>query len=93
MAAIDEFLTHQFVERLGWTLFHFLWQGALIALILLVTLRILHRYSPNARYLATGFALMSMVIIPVVTFVITGNARAKAAGSSFSPTHRRSLWP
>lgn len=38
------------VERLGWTLVHFLWQGALVALLLAVLLALMHRAVAGALY-------------------------------------------
>lgn len=65
-----EILTNsKMVENLGWTLLHSLWQIALIALVLFLLLRVLRRFSANARYLVSVFALAFAVILPVSTFV------------------------
>ncbi len=54
------------VPALGWTLAHFLWQGALVALVLQLFLRTCR--TARARHdLALG-ALVLMAILPVVTF-------------------------
>ncbi len=58
------------VECLGWTLVHFLWQGAAIALLLAVGLRLLRRGPSSHRYLAGCAALLLMVIAPGITFQI-----------------------
>jgi beta-lactamase regulating signal transducer with metallopeptidase domain len=57
------------VENLGWTLLHSLWQIALVAFILFLLLRVLQKFSANARYLASVFALAFALVLPVVTFV------------------------
>ncbi len=56
--------------RLGWALVHFLWQGALVALLLRVTLVVLQRRSPNARYLAACAAMLCLVALPIATSIM-----------------------
>jgi ankyrin repeat protein/beta-lactamase regulating signal transducer with metallopeptidase domain len=58
------------VERLGWVLIHFLWQGAGIALLLAVALRLLTRASSHLRYVAIGSALLLCAVMPVVTWIL-----------------------
>lgn len=68
------------VEPLGWTLLHFLWQGAAIALVLCVTLRQLRHAGANARYLAATTALALMALCPVLTLgVLTSRSGTVAA--------------
>ena len=57
------------VEALGWTLFHFLWQGALVALMLALARVALKRRAANLRYLASCAAMLLMLALPVITFV------------------------
>ena len=55
------------LESLGWALLHLLWQGALVAVVLALALRMLGRRAANARYgLACG-ALVMMLVLPVAT--------------------------
>jgi beta-lactamase regulating signal transducer with metallopeptidase domain len=63
------FIDSKFIENLGWTLVHSVWQIALVAFILFVLLRVLQRFSANARYLVAVFALALAVALPVATFV------------------------
>ncbi len=56
------------VAALGWTLLHFCWQGAAIAVVLWCALSLLHKRSSQSRYLAACAALLLMVAAPVVTF-------------------------
>src|SRR5262245_22282275 len=69
---ISDWLAAQFtgptVEILGWTLVHFLWQGAAIALVLAAALRGLRRSTPQARYLVACAALAAMAVCPAATF-------------------------
>jgi TonB family protein len=55
-------------HALGWTLLHFLWQGALVALILACILSLLSGRSAQHRYLAACCALALIVALPLVTF-------------------------
>ena len=59
---------HTLVESLGWTLLHFLWQGALIALVLWLLLAGLAGVSARKRYLLRCAAFALMVLSPALTF-------------------------
>ena len=65
-----QFLASQpWVERLGWTLLHFLWQGIVIAALHAVAPRWLARASgPNTRYVLACAALAAMMAAPVFTW-------------------------
>src|SRR4030095_13620530 len=58
------------IEVLGWTLIHFTWQGALVALSLAGVLRMLRGSSTNSRYAATCLALLLMSSLPLFTLSI-----------------------
>ena len=71
MNALRLFLLSPLVERLGWGLLHFLWQGAVIAALLAVALRVLRNRSPNARYLAGWVALAAMACaVPLTAWLV-----------------------
>lgn len=57
------------VERLGWTLVHFLWQGTLIALLLAVLMVLMSGASAAARYVVSCTALVLCVAAVVITFL------------------------
>jgi beta-lactamase regulating signal transducer with metallopeptidase domain len=59
-------MTHHW-EALGWTLVHFLWQGAAIALVYRVADIALARRSANARYVLALGALLGMFAVSVGT--------------------------
>ena len=61
-------MTHHW-EALGWTLVHFLWQGAAIALVYRVVDMALARRSANARYVLALGALLGMLAVSVGTLV------------------------
>ena len=59
------------MERLGFTLLHFLWQGACIAAIYAIARTWMR--SAQARYGLACVALAAMVAAPVVTFAVGGS--------------------
>ena len=56
------------VRILGWCLLHFVWQGAVLALVLCALLARLR--SPSARYASAVCALTAMMIAPFLTFAL-----------------------
>lgn len=67
---MDTLLTEPLFQALGWSLIHFIWQGALVALLLAGANLILRRSSANKRYVASCTALLLMAALPVATFFI-----------------------
>lgn len=67
------------VSALGWTLVHFVWQGTVAALVLAVANGILRRGSPRARHGAALVTLLSMLALPVATFLIVRESPRPAA--------------
>lgn len=61
-------LPDEVVIALGWTLLHFLWQGTLVAGLLLLLQKAMVRASSNARYLVACGALAVMFVLPLATF-------------------------
>jgi prepilin-type processing-associated H-X9-DG protein len=68
MASLENILSPQIVQKLGWTLLHFVWQAAVVALLLAILLRVLRKSSANLRYIAACSALAFMVLMPAITF-------------------------
>ena len=56
-------------DALGWTLLHFLWQGALIAGLLGGALALLGHAGSRVRYAASGAAMLLMLACAVATFL------------------------
>jgi beta-lactamase regulating signal transducer with metallopeptidase domain len=56
-------------NALGWTLLHFVWQGALIALLLAGALAMLRQAGSGVRYAASCAAMLLMPIGAVATFL------------------------
>jgi beta-lactamase regulating signal transducer with metallopeptidase domain len=56
------------IHAVGWSLLHFLWEGAIVALLLTCALRLLRRRSSQLRYMAACCALVLMAASPLITF-------------------------
>jgi hypothetical protein len=70
MATLENLLAQAIIERLGWTLIHFVWQAAAIALLLAIVLKALHKHSASLRYIVACLALMLIVAVPLVTMAL-----------------------
>src|ERR1017187_7456407 len=69
MNAMQILSSGAWVERLGWTLLHFLWQGLAIGVLYGSARRAVARtWSPKARYLLACAALAAMMAAPLVTW-------------------------
>jgi beta-lactamase regulating signal transducer with metallopeptidase domain len=81
MTRIQSLLSHPFFQTLGWTLLHFIWQGALVAILSAGLNVLLRRYSANIRYAAACSAMLLMLILPLSTFyIISISSTGEAAG-------------
>lgn len=57
------------IDGLGWSLLHFVWQGAAIGVLVAAVLIAMRRSSSHARYLVAVTALALMGVAPVLTTV------------------------
>ncbi|HTS66072.1 MAG TPA: M56 family metallopeptidase [Candidatus Acidoferrales bacterium] len=75
---ITQILVSQpWVERLGMTLLHFLWQGAFLAILYAAARRtVVRTSSPQTRYLLACGALAAMMAAPLVTWQLMRPADA-----------------
>ena len=55
-------------ERVGWTLFHSLWQITAVAVLYAIVSALLRNRSASARYIAGCAALLAMVCFPLATY-------------------------
>ena len=70
----------QYVFRLGYALLHFVWQGAIVALIAAVVLRIMRPATADRRYIVLLSLLLVMAVCPVVTYrLISGTTSHEAS--------------
>src|ERR1035438_7500150 len=59
------------VQKLGWTLLHFLWQGTVIAVVYALIRRLTRRsLSAPGRYALACLALAAMAVTPPITFLL-----------------------
>ncbi len=65
----EHLINSKFVENLGWTLVHSVWQISLIAFVLFLILRIFTHLSSNTRQLFAVAALSFTLILSLATFV------------------------
>ncbi len=56
------------VQALGWTLLHFVWQGAVLAALLASLNWALRQAAPSLRYALAAATLLAMLAMPVATF-------------------------
>jgi uncharacterized protein (TIGR03435 family) len=69
MNALQILSSEAWVERLGWTLVHFLWQGlSIVALYAAARRRVMRTASPHARYLLACAAMAAMMAAPLLTW-------------------------
>jgi bla regulator protein BlaR1 len=57
------------INAAGWTLIHFLWQGALVGLAAAALLRMMRGASPGSRYVASCLALLACLLWPAYEFL------------------------
>lgn len=61
--------TQSLIHAIGWTLLHFFWQGALIAILMSCVMSLLHGRSSQVRYAVACSALLLMGILPLITCI------------------------
>ncbi|HMF58210.1 MAG TPA: M56 family metallopeptidase, partial [Pyrinomonadaceae bacterium] len=77
MNPIQAFLAQPFTQSIGWALVHFIWQGAIVALLFGCVRASLKRSSANVRYTVACFALVLMLALPVITtFIVRESLRS-----------------
>lgn len=74
MSGMELLGTQLWVERLGWSLIHFLWEGVLIALLYgAARVWAIRKAGASGRYLLACAALVAMLAAPVVTLYALGD--------------------
>ncbi len=67
MTVLEDILSQEIIQKLGWTLVHFIWQAAVAALLLATLLKLLRKSTANLRYIIACMALGLIVLLPVIT--------------------------
>jgi uncharacterized protein (TIGR03435 family) len=73
------------IDVAGWTLVHFLWEGAGIAACALAALWLLRTRSPQARYAVACATLFAMLAAPVITARVLSRSVAVTAPGERQP--------
>ena len=81
-ADLQAWLDNPLAYQLGWTLLHFLWQGALVGILYAALRQSAARHSPQSRYLLGIATLATLVILPIVTLVHMHKAAAIAGAAN-----------
>ncbi len=69
MNMIANILSDNIINAFGFMLVHSVWQGALIAVLLAVTLLIMKNFSSQGRYIAATVALFLVITVSAITFL------------------------
>jgi beta-lactamase regulating signal transducer with metallopeptidase domain len=82
---------------IGWTLVHFVWQGAAIAVVIAAALAACRRASAQARYAVACFGLAALLAAPAATAIMlrssSATSPAVSASTSAAPTYGASSVP
>lgn len=70
MNELETLLANPFAQSLGWALIHFVWQGALIAVLYLIASVLIRKSTSATRYAAACVALVLMLISPITTTIV-----------------------
>jgi bla regulator protein blaR1 len=82
------------VQALGWSLIHFLWQGALVGVLFAWSRALLPKQQSSARYTTGLLALVVLVLCPAVTFALLWSPQpsgATAMGDVLVVTSQKSV--
>lgn len=85
MSLLDDVPRH-LVHPLGWTLLHFIWQGAACAAGLWLALRGIPAREANRRYVTSCTALLLAAFLPALTFLIYRQGFLPAELKTYDPT-------
>jgi beta-lactamase regulating signal transducer with metallopeptidase domain len=103
MNSLEVLLTKPLLQALGWALVHFIWQGALIALLYAGLATLLRHRAASLRYSVACAAMLLMLMLPVATVFIVerslsltsiesgGRAAQPVAAPSIVDNHRQAL--
>ncbi len=70
METLHSLLGHPMVSRLGWSLAHFVWEGAILGGMLAIVLIFLRKRSASVRYIACLSAMLLMVAVLPLTWCL-----------------------
>lgn len=85
MNFIYDLIPEEFIRAIGWTIFHSIWQGALIAILLFGILFLTKTNNSRLRYILSALALFFFFGISAITFTQVYNSN-KEVSSLLSET-------
>lgn len=68
MNLLQNYIDENIINALGWTLFHILWQGLLVGIVLFFVLRLLKNKTSNLRYFVSVASLLLIVVLSLINF-------------------------
>ncbi len=74
MNFIYEFISARIVNAIGWTILHSLWQGVILAIILMALLYTMGNYNSKIRYALSVAFMITFFVSIIVTFSIYNSA-------------------
>jgi len=86
MLLLENILSQEVVQKLGWTLLHFVWQATAAALLLAILLRLLRKSTADLRYITACFALGLIVLLPIITIQLVPVSASYSSGHIELPT-------
>ena len=80
MNTLPLWFSQPWADRLGWTLVHFLWQGAALTLLYALIRRLARSRTPQGRYAIACLSLAAMTLAPLATWLWISPAAPAPAG-------------
>ena len=71
-------------QAVGWTLLHFVWQGAVLAAVLWTVLHLMREGSANVRYLVCCWGMALMLAAPATTLLVLLQAASESHVASIA---------
>ncbi len=78
----------EWTRRLGWTVFHAMWQILAVLCVLAIVLALTRRRSPQLRYALSCVALAAAVLAPAATFWLVDPSRPLPFQAAGEPTRQ-----
>ena len=91
MNFIYDIIPEEFIKAIGWTIFHSIWQGAVVAILLAGILLLTRKNSSRLRYNLSAAALFVMFGISIITFIYVYTSSADISAGSVETLYGSSL--
>ncbi|MFC2151113.1 M56 family metallopeptidase [Bacteroidota bacterium] len=91
MNLLNSLFNDKIIDALGWNIFHILWQGFLIAIVLGFVLRLLKHKSANIKYLISFTSLILLVGLSVFNFTNNYNQTSLLSKNQYENLNRAEI--